>query len=774
MSSINNILKRLRESRIQEAQSHEYKFDIPYRLEITPESDYNPTYQYNPKQMDYLSELEDKAMEDFNEIDWTQYTGRDRRTEDCGIISMSMSFTDEYNCIITVTTNQVLGQDKIDNIISYLTGQMSDGWGEGFEQREIAEFTTQDEEWIEDEDSDEGGYYEEVDVRVSVYGQFWWSSSEAHPYQIELVGTPAEVGELTNESKQGIVSLSIDEEKLEAAMRAKGYDEEEVFEFISDVYGLEDGEDFQTGNGFELLFREATSREKIDKISKDLGENMQESAADVYDLKAQIIEEYLNGDSLSEIAHNLNITRADVKVVVDEYLASRKGNTNESKDNEGEGPTPKSPTSKYASKYKIGDKVKSKSTDKKGTIVGYTKEGMYRVRWRDENGDTLTTDGLADTNLVSESTESGGFFVIDKTDTRDGDSEKYKAKSKEEAEKKVRELIYTGSDEDKISIAPLEESLTSQEQEILDYWESMSAEEVAQSIEFWEESPDNRKAVIDNYSTYYDLPAETTKKLMDKIIKKYKKVDEATSPRSYISVEYTYSGDEVSDYLGHVKVRTDKEDVALKAARKYAMSKHPEDEPRHFNISKDEYTNVDVVDEYGDYLTTLEENKESDKSRVAKALVNALDDEGIMRAIGSLSSINPSLYKKASAAIQKGDKSLPYIAKEISDELMTESKSSESISTEIESKVKKALKDFMMSPSIGFPEDEVDEYSRLEVKSGVNDEGDKFIKVEVRAELSYGALSDLCDTLNPIVAEYDKDSYFEPEQPGIIVAYLFI
>ena len=87
--------------------------------------------------------------------------------------------------------------------------------------------------------------------------------------------------------------------------------------------------------------------------------------------------------------------------------------------------------------------------------------------------------------------------------------------------------------------------------------------------------------------------------------------ESATDPRYYKMVEYNYDGNDISDYLGHVRVRTNSDKVALRAAEKYAMSKHPEDNPGHFKIVDDNYTNVDVVDSDGDYLTTLESIDES-------------------------------------------------------------------------------------------------------------------------------------------------------------------
>lgn len=92
------------------------------------------------------------------------------------------------------------------------------------------------------------------------------------------------------------------------------------------------------------------------------------------------------------------------------------------------------------------------------------------------------------------------------------------------------------------------------------------------------------------------------------------------------------------------------------------------------------------------------------------------------------------------------------------------SKQSNSKLNQIKDKITKVVKNVMMSAEFGFPEDEVEEYSVVEV--------DPSGKVEVRAEVDYDGLMTLCDALNPIVQRYNKDSYFEPVQPGIIRAWI--
>lgn len=69
----------------------------------------------------------------------------------------------------------------------YLIGQYADGWGEGFEQREIESYTEMETSEEYDEEADE--YYEsEWPVRYEVYISFWQNKNFRIMTEAELKG----------------------------------------------------------------------------------------------------------------------------------------------------------------------------------------------------------------------------------------------------------------------------------------------------------------------------------------------------------------------------------------------------------------------------------------------------------------------------------------------------------------------------------------------------------------------------------------------------------
>ena len=94
----------------------------------------------------------------------------------------------------------------------------------------------------------------------------------------------------------------------------------------------------------------------------------------------------------------------------------------------------------------------------------------------------------------------------------------------------------------------------------------------------------------------------------------------------------------------------------------------------------------------------------------------------------------------------------------------------------IKSKIHQGVVDYMTSPEGGFPEEEVDAYSVVEVTPVSPDEAmqdEPMIRIEVRAELSYEGFQNMIENyLDPIVVDIDPNSYFDMVSPGIADCYI--
>lgn len=102
------------------------------------------------------------------------------------------------------------------------------------------------------------------------------------------------------------------------------------------------------------------------------------------------------------------------------------------------------------------------------------------------------------------------------------------------------------------------------------------------------------------------------------------------------------------------------------------------------------------------------------------------------------------------------------------DESVKSSATAEIISKELKDAAYKLFK----TPKWGFETDkEIKDYINLFFDASEDPKtGD--IELEVRAELGYDNLMELADVLNKVVEKYDRNSYFDAEQPGIISAVI--
>jgi hypothetical protein len=76
--------------------------------------------------------------------------------------------------IATVTASGELDDAEKSELLSYLEGQYSDGWGEGFEQQELYQHVEEVDDTEEEEDPDTGEYYTGThDANVCLNVHFW-------------------------------------------------------------------------------------------------------------------------------------------------------------------------------------------------------------------------------------------------------------------------------------------------------------------------------------------------------------------------------------------------------------------------------------------------------------------------------------------------------------------------------------------------------------------------------------------------------------------------
>ena len=162
-----------------------HKYSIPYRICV--ENDYGDSegFQY-PPHCDYMDDCISKAVEDFNDSNMHQYIPEDMRA----VSAMMYPTDDNKRLMIEIKTMIELDDHQLEDLHDWIIGQMSDGWGEGFEQRELDRYT--ETEYIpyydEDEDGNEIEYEEEEIITYYVYGQVWWSEDESnHGWSLNIV-----------------------------------------------------------------------------------------------------------------------------------------------------------------------------------------------------------------------------------------------------------------------------------------------------------------------------------------------------------------------------------------------------------------------------------------------------------------------------------------------------------------------------------------------------------------------------------------------------------
>ena len=152
----------------------EYRFVNTLALNLATE---NWTYPEDTSSLlPILDEINELIDEDIQEVGGLAYYLDDRYPEakekvrDIRIGVMELE--GEVVGLAVVRAIEELSQQGIEEIKDYLTGQYSDGWGEGFEQRPIKEWREEVE--YEEYDEEEDDYYTCIDYENhELYLSFW-------------------------------------------------------------------------------------------------------------------------------------------------------------------------------------------------------------------------------------------------------------------------------------------------------------------------------------------------------------------------------------------------------------------------------------------------------------------------------------------------------------------------------------------------------------------------------------------------------------------------
>ena len=166
--TVNNVELMEEDSKFQRL-----KIQFPFR-EHRAYNDYND-YVYD-LDMTHGSEIAQLAEKSFKADKLQEYLDYPLNTKVMSLV-LRIPYPSKSVAEIIVMTTESLTDEEKELLLSNIIGQLADGWGEGFEQREVATVEETEYETVYDEET---GDSEEVpyEVKVTIYGQFWWSDEK--------------------------------------------------------------------------------------------------------------------------------------------------------------------------------------------------------------------------------------------------------------------------------------------------------------------------------------------------------------------------------------------------------------------------------------------------------------------------------------------------------------------------------------------------------------------------------------------------------------------
>ena len=89
---------------------------------------------------------------------------------------------------------------------------------------------------------------------------------------------------------------------------------------------------------------------------------------------------------------------------------------------------------------------------------------------------------------------------------------------------------------------------------------------------------------------------------------------------------------------------------------------------------------------------------------------------------------------------------------------------------DLKSKLESTIRDEIRN--LGYDDDFADDYIFIEIKDGKFSDGTPSVVCRIRTELSYDECMEIANALNPIIANEDKNAYFDMEDGHTLIAYL--
>lgn len=165
-------MKRL----LKKQSSDEVKYIAlsPIYISITNETDEKYSCLLSRTHNEYANTIEEKLRSDSVEL--AKYINKSENLINGLIEKITLTLSNDNKLQANIIANQELNNEQLEQLKDYLTGQYSDGYGEGFEQQPLDVYDDEYEEESFDEDEEEC-YTETFEERVYVYAQLWRSDS---------------------------------------------------------------------------------------------------------------------------------------------------------------------------------------------------------------------------------------------------------------------------------------------------------------------------------------------------------------------------------------------------------------------------------------------------------------------------------------------------------------------------------------------------------------------------------------------------------------------